>query len=59
MPDVPALTPSLQTAAPIIEKLDPYGFHIAYKLFRDATKSENGHPVKVCNGTFSNIRYGS
>jgi len=34
------------TAAPIIEKLDPYGFHIPYKLFRDATKSENGRPVK-------------
>jgi len=34
------------TAAPIIEKLDPYGFHVAYKLFRDATKSENGRPVK-------------
>lgn len=34
------------TAAPIIEKLDPYGFHLAYKLFRDATKSENGRPVK-------------
>ena len=32
---------------PIIEKLDPYQFFIAYKLFRDATKSINGTPVKV------------
>jgi len=36
-----------QTAAPIVEKLDPYSFHIAYKLFRDATRSDNGRPVKV------------
>lgn len=36
-----------QTALPIIEKLDPYQFFIAYKLFRDATKSINGQPVKV------------
>lgn len=36
-----------QTALPIIEKLDPYQFFIAYKLFRDATKSINGTPVKV------------
>jgi len=50
--DISPLTSSHQTAAPIVEKLDPYGFHIAYKLFRDATKSENGRPVKVCNGTF-------
>lgn len=34
------------TALPIIEKLDPYQFFIAYKLFRDATKSINGTPVK-------------
>ncbi|GJE94720.1 HAD-like domain-containing protein [Phanerochaete sordida] len=34
------------TAMPIIEKLDPYQFFIAYKLFRDATKSINGQPVK-------------
>lgn len=37
----------LQTATPIVEKLDPYSFHIAYKLFRDATRSDNGRPVKV------------
>ena len=52
MSGVSVLTPGHQTAAPIVEKLDPYGFHIAYKLFRDATKSENGRPVKVCNGAF-------
>jgi len=34
------------TATPIVEKLDPYGFHIAYKLFRDATRSDSGRPVK-------------
>ncbi|KAH8103481.1 HAD-like protein [Cristinia sonorae] len=34
------------TAMPIIEKLDPYQFFIAYKLFRDATRSVNGTPVK-------------
>ena len=48
------LTPRFtQTAAPIVEKLDPYGFHVAYKLFRDATRSENGRAVKVCDGAFS------
>ncbi len=36
-----------QTAIPIVEKLDPYQFFIAYKLFRDATRSVNGTPVKV------------
>jgi len=25
---------------------------VAYKLFRDATRSENGRPVKVCSGVF-------
>ncbi|KAJ3482365.1 hypothetical protein NLI96_g7027 [Meripilus lineatus] len=34
------------TAMPIVEKLDPYQFFIAYKLFRDATRSVNGTPVK-------------
>ncbi|EKM53656.1 uncharacterized protein PHACADRAFT_260127 [Phanerochaete carnosa HHB-10118-sp] len=34
------------TALPIIEKLDPYQFFIGYKLFRDATRSINGTPVK-------------
>ena len=37
----------VQTALPILEKLDPYQFWIAYKLFRDATRSINGQPVKV------------
>ena len=36
-----------QTALPVIEKLDPYQFWIQYKLFRDATRSVNGQPVKV------------
>ncbi|TCD69387.1 mitochondrial inner membrane protein required for protein import [Steccherinum ochraceum] len=31
---------------PVLEKLDPYQFFIAYKLFRDATRSVNGQPVK-------------
>ncbi|KAJ3546049.1 hypothetical protein NM688_g5555 [Phlebia brevispora] len=34
------------TALPILEKLDPYQFFITYKLFRDATRSVNGMPVK-------------
>jgi len=34
------------TAIPVLEKLDPYQFFIAYKLFRDATRSVNGTPVK-------------
>lgn len=32
---------------PILDKLDPYQFFITYKLFRDATRSVNGTPVKV------------
>lgn len=36
-----------QTAMPILDKLDPYQFFITYKLFRDATRSVNGTPVKV------------
>lgn len=39
----------LQTAMPILDKLDPYQFFITYKLFRDATRSVNGTPVKVRN----------
>ncbi len=38
-----------QTAMPILDKLDPYQFFITYKLFRDATRSVNGTPVKVRN----------
>ncbi|KAH9912589.1 HAD-like protein [Amylocystis lapponica] len=34
------------TATPIIEKLDPYQFFISYRLFRDATRTVNGQPVK-------------
>lgn len=34
------------TATPIIDKLDPYQFFISYRLFRDATRSVNGEPVK-------------
>lgn len=36
----------LQTANPILDKLDPYQFFIQYRLFRDATRSVNGTPVK-------------
>ena len=35
-----------QTAIPIIEKLDPYGFFITYKLFRESTRSVDGSVVK-------------
>ncbi|KAI0352001.1 NIF-domain-containing protein [Trametes cingulata] len=34
------------TAAPIIDKLDPYQFYIMHRLFRDACRSEQGQPVK-------------
>ncbi|KIJ06574.1 hypothetical protein PAXINDRAFT_103307 [Paxillus involutus ATCC 200175] len=34
------------TALPVIEKLDPYNFFIAYKLFREATRSVDGKIVK-------------
>ncbi|CAL1711722.1 unnamed protein product [Somion occarium] len=34
------------TAMPIIDKLDPYQFFITYRLFRDATRSVKGQPVK-------------
>jgi mitochondrial import inner membrane translocase subunit TIM50 len=36
----------LQTALPIVEKLDPYRFFTMYHLFRESTKSVNGEPVK-------------
>lgn len=34
------------TAMPIIEKLDPYNFFIAYRLYREATRSVDGKIVK-------------
>ncbi|OCH93529.1 HAD-like protein [Obba rivulosa] len=34
------------TAMPVIDKLDPYQFYITYRLFRDATRSVRGQPVK-------------
>ncbi|KZT72401.1 NIF-domain-containing protein [Daedalea quercina L-15889] len=34
------------TAAPILDKLDPYQFFISYRLYRDACRSVNGQPVK-------------
>lgn len=40
------MTLHFQTANPIIDKLDPYQFFIQYRLFRDATRSVNGTPVK-------------
>ena len=39
----------VQTAAPILDKLDRYGFFINHRLFREATRSINGQIVKVCN----------
>lgn len=44
----PRLTcsPSLQTAFPLIDSVDPHGF-ISYRLFRDATRYMEGHHVKV------------
>lgn len=38
--------PSLQTAFPLIDSVDPHGF-ISYRLFRDATRYMEGHHVKV------------
>lgn len=38
---------------PILDKLDPYQFFITYKLFRDATRSVNGQPVKVTTSHLS------
>ncbi|VDC05681.1 unnamed protein product [Peniophora sp. CBMAI 1063] len=34
------------TAMPIVEKLDPYGFSIAYKLYRESTRAGPDGPVK-------------
>lgn len=47
-PASPHLTfsPSLQTAFPLIDSVDPHGF-ISYRLFRDATRYMEGHHVKV------------
>ena len=42
----PNLVPCIQTATPILDKLDPYQFYIIHRLFRDACRSENGQPVK-------------
>lgn len=39
-------SPSLQTAFPLIDSVDPHGF-ISYRLFRDATRYMEGHHVKV------------
>jgi import inner membrane translocase subunit TIM50 len=36
----------LQTATPILEKLDPYHFFIQYHLFRESCKVHNGQVVK-------------
>lgn len=45
--DQPHLSfPSLQTAFPLIDSVDPHGF-ISYRLFRDATRYMEGHHVKV------------
>jgi len=37
---------TIQTAIPILEKLDRYNFFINYRLFREATRSINGKIVK-------------
>jgi TFIIF-interacting CTD phosphatase-like protein len=37
----------MQTAGPIIDKLDRYNFYINHRLFREATRSINGKIVKV------------
>ncbi|KZT03903.1 HAD-like protein, partial [Laetiporus sulphureus 93-53] len=34
------------TAAPIVDKLDPYQFFVSYRLYRDACRSVKGTPVK-------------
>ncbi|GAA5901738.1 protein translocase subunit TIM50 [Sporobolomyces salmoneus] len=34
------------TAAPIAEKLDPYGAYIPWKLFKEATRYKNNQPIK-------------
>ena len=36
----------MQTASPILEKLDRYNFYITHRLFREATRAQNGMPVK-------------
>lgn len=37
----------LQTATPIVEKLDPYNMFIQHRLFRESTRSVDGKIVKV------------
>ncbi|KAF8625876.1 hypothetical protein AX15_005154 [Amanita polypyramis BW_CC] len=34
------------TAMPVLDKLDRYSFFISHRLFREHTRSINGHPVK-------------
>lgn len=36
----------LQNAAPVAEKLDPFGAFVPYKLFRESTRSHEGKVVK-------------
>lgn len=36
-----------QTAAPIVDKLDRYGFFITYRLYREATRVVDGKIIKV------------
>lgn len=38
--------PRIQLAIPVIEKLDPYGAYIPWKLFKEATRYKNGMNIK-------------
>jgi import inner membrane translocase subunit TIM50 len=43
----------MQTAAPVAEKLDPYGAYLPYKLFRESTRYANGKVVKASPSVYS------
>lgn len=47
----------LQTATPIVEKLDPYNMFIQHRLFREATRSVGGQIVKVGGYSMNYGRY--
>lgn len=46
---------TLQTAAPVAEKLDPFGAYVPYKLFRESTRYADGKVVKVCVASSSAV----
>jgi import inner membrane translocase subunit TIM50 len=39
-------TQGSQTCIPVIDQLDPFGYHIAYHLYRESTRTHKGKIIK-------------